>query len=105
MADPGQTNSGDIGVLGTIDSFVEEHGTRVDFIKMDIEGAELNALYGAVETLKSQKPMLAICIYHNDGEDLLTIPLFLANLNLGYKFYVRKYYISRTETVLCAMAE
>jgi FkbM family methyltransferase len=89
--------------MSTIDEFVEKnHIKKIDMIKMDIEGEELKALYGAVETIARHKPKMAVCIYHNDGEDMLTIPLALRKLNLGYKFYVRKFYMSISETVLFA---
>ncbi len=51
--------------LTTIDALVAELGLeKVDFIKMDIEGAEQYALRGAVETLKTLRPRLAIASYH-----------------------------------------
>ena len=37
---------------------------RVDFIKMDIEGAETNALRGAKSTIATYRPRMAICTYH-----------------------------------------
>lgn len=39
--------------------------TRVDFIKMDIEGSEVEALYGAEQTVKKFKPRLSLCAYHH----------------------------------------
>jgi FkbM family methyltransferase len=89
--------------LDTIDNFVESRDIKVDFIKMDIEGGELKALYGAVKVISRFRPKLAVCIYHNDGEDLLTIPLYLKNMNQDYDFYVRKYHMSWQETVLLAL--
>ena len=51
--------------LTTIDKLVAELGLeRVDFIKMDIEGAEQKALKGAQATLKKYKPRLALAAYH-----------------------------------------
>jgi hypothetical protein len=51
--------------LTTIDHLVEELNLpRVDFIKMDIEGAELKALEGAQRTLAKWWPRLSIAAYH-----------------------------------------
>jgi FkbM family methyltransferase len=56
--------------LTTIDKMVEELGLpRVDYVKMDIEGAEPKALAGAVETLRRFRPGLGISVYHEDGDD------------------------------------
>jgi len=50
-----------------IDSIVEELGlTHVDFVKMDIEGAELKALEGAARLLRENKPQLAVAVEHTD---------------------------------------
>nr|WP_203544798.1 FkbM family methyltransferase [Desulfovibrio sp. JC010] len=75
--------------------------SRVDFIKMDIEGAELNALRGAVNTLKEFRPKLAISLYHNP-EDFYTIPFFLNSLYLGYEFSINHHDTNEWETVLYA---
>jgi hypothetical protein len=86
----------------SIDDFVKRNRIpKVDFIKMDIEGAELSALRGAVETLKTSKPKLAIAVYH-DVNDLVQIPTFLSELNLGYRFHLDHYTIHSEETVLFA---
>jgi FkbM family methyltransferase len=88
--------------MTTLDRFVERAGVeRVDFMKMDIEGAELGALKGAVGTLKKFKPRLAISLYHRP-DDLLRIPLWLNSLGLGYEFYLEHYTIHYEETVLYA---
>lgn len=50
----------------TIDDFVSEQNlNRVDFIKIDVEGAEKEVIEGAKETIKKFKPKLAISAYHN----------------------------------------
>jgi FkbM family methyltransferase len=75
--------------------------SKLDFIKMDIEGAEMSALYGAERTISKFKPKLAICIYHQ-WEDFSRIAEWLANLGLGYKFYITHNTINLEETVLFA---
>jgi len=64
---------------------------KVTFIKMDIEGAELNALNGAEQTILRDLPRLAICIYHSD-EDMVRIPEYIHKLVPEYKLYVRHHY-------------
>ncbi len=76
---------------------------RIDFIKLDIEGSELSALHGAVETITRFKPNLAVSLYHN-LDDFLTIPQWIQSLGLGYRFYLDHFTIHREETVLFAAA-
>ena len=75
---------------------------RITFIKMDVEGAELESLKGAKKTIQRDKPKLAICIYHK-MEDMTEIPLYIKSLVPEYKFYVRHYCTSTVETVLYAV--
>jgi len=77
-------------------------GEKATFIKMDIEGAELNALKGAEYTITKFHPKLAICVYHKP-EDIWQIPDYINSLNMNYKFYLRHYNIMDTETVLYAV--
>lgn len=73
----------------SIDEFVKENNiNKVDFIKMDLENSELNALNGAIETIKRDRPQMAICIYHS-FEHFIEIPLFL---NKTLDKYVYKLY-------------
>jgi hypothetical protein len=74
---------------------------KVDFIKMDIEGAELNALQGAEQSLRAFRPSLAISVYHRD-DDWVTIPDYLDSLDLGYEFFLDHFTIYESETVLFA---
>lgn len=53
--------------MTTLDEYVADNGLeRVDFIKMDIEGAEEMALRGGIEMLNRFKPKLSIASYHTD---------------------------------------
>lgn len=83
----------------SIDDCVQE---QVSFIKMDIEGAELEALIGARKTIQRDKPKLAICAYHKP-EDLWTLPFYIKELLPEYKLYLKHHSISNLwETVLYA---
>lgn len=63
-----------------LDSFVAENAIpKVNLVKMDIEGAELEALRGARTTISKFTPKLHICAYHRTG-DLLAIPEFLEDV-------------------------
>ncbi len=89
----------------TIDDFIKFNNIKkLDFIKMDIEGAELNALPGAREVIIKFKPKLAISIYHNI-EHFFKIPNFIKSLNLKYKFYLDHFSIHIDETVLFAKVD
>ena len=84
----------------TLDSFVEKEGlNRLDFIKLDVEGAELEVLEGAVDTIKKFKPKMAISAYHKPG-DIITIPGFILEILPKAKFYLSHRNYELTETVL-----
>jgi FkbM family methyltransferase len=74
------------------------------FIKMDIEGAEYEALLGAKLIIRAYRPDLAICVYHFLA-DLSRIPLLIHNWNLGYKFYFRYHGDFNEEIVMYATCE
>lgn len=74
----------------------------VTFIKMDIEGAEMEALHGTGRIITEQKPRLAVSIYHKP-EDILTIPQLILEYYPNYKFYLRHYSFSDYDTVLYAI--
>lgn len=88
----------------SIDDLINKYKVpRVDFIKMDIEGAEVNALKGATETIKKFKPRLAISVYHRLS-DFFDVPNFISSLNLNYKFCLNHYTIHQEETILFAQS-
>ena len=71
--------------LTTIDKLVAELKLpRVDFIKMDIEGAEVPALAGARDTIARFKPRLAIATEHKP-DDEYTIPAAVRNIRPDYE--------------------
>lgn len=86
-----------------IDDLIDSND-KVTFIKMDIEGAELPALYGAEQIIKKNKPVLAICVYHK-REDLITIPQFIKRIVPEYKLYLRAHFAYASELVLYAIYE
>jgi FkbM family methyltransferase len=88
----------------TVDAFVEQAAIdRVDWVKMDIEGAELPALRGAEATLRRDRPTLSIAAYHRP-DDLVSIPAWIASLDLGYRLYLGHASPGNDETVLFAHA-
>jgi FkbM family methyltransferase len=71
----------------TLDDYsVEKQIKKIDYIKMDIEGYELNALIGARQIISNFKPRLAICVYHKP-EDLWEIMRLIRSYNSSYFFY------------------
>ncbi len=72
----------------TIDAFQErENLDRLDFIKMDIEGAEIEAMDGLVEVLEKFKPNFAIASYHwvNEEQTYKKVEAFFKAKNYPYK--------------------
>ena len=61
---------------------------KPNFIKMDIEGAELPALKGTEKTIRKYKPLMAISVYHN-AEDLWEIPFWIKGKFPFYEFKLR----------------
>ena len=90
---------GEIVHATSIDDFLG--GDRATFVKMDIEGAEYEALQGAEKTIRNCHPRLAISVYHKPS-DILDIPSYLMTLDETYRFYIRHYSSWRWETVLYA---
>ena len=82
----------------SLDSVIECAPT---FIKMDIEGAEYEALVGAERTIRLYKPRLAISVYHNKN-DILRIPTLIKSFDPNYKLYLRCYGRGDIDTVLYA---
>jgi FkbM family methyltransferase len=77
-------------------------GHTVDFIKLDVEGAELQALQGARKLIDRSRPVLALSLYHCP-QDLWELPLALVDLCADYRFHVRQHYCNTFESVLYAV--
>ncbi len=72
----------------SLDEFLE--GKEVTFIKVDIEGMEMDFLKGAKETIKKYRPKVAICVYHYPS-DLYEVAEYLKELIPDYKFKIRQH--------------
>ncbi len=79
-------NGGESVDLINLDSILENK--KVTFIKMDIEGAEMDGLEGAEHIISEQRPKLAISVYHK-LDDLWKIPQYIKQLCPAYKIYLR----------------
>ena len=70
----------------SVDSILD--GKPCTVIKMDVEGAEREALLGSSRTIEKYKPRLMISLYHRN-EDIFSLPLLIKKLNPDYKIYLR----------------
>lgn len=103
--DPSARLDVDADPVRSTDSLVKEGAIeRVDFIKLDVEGSEMDVLIGAEQSLRRWRPRLAISIYHR-FEDYFAISDYLAGLNLGYRFFADHYTVYGEETVLYATTD
>ena len=85
-------------VINTIDAL----NKSCSFIKMDIEGAEGDALEGARETIIRCKPKLAISVYHKP-DDICDLAFQIRSMVPEYRFYLRHHGKNQYETVLYAV--
>ena len=79
----------------------EEVDCNIGMIKMDIEGAEFDALHGAEKIISRDKPFLAISVYHRKG-DMLSIMEYIDSIVPEYNFWLRHYTATDNDTVLYA---
>lgn len=72
----------------SIDEFIETNNiSKLDFMKMDVEGWEDKVILGVQNTIKRFNPKVVIPLYHN-ASDLFTIPLLMNNIG-NYHLYIR----------------
>ena len=99
--------SGDVIIpIMTIDELISSQNADLGqvFLKMDIEGWELEALRGAELLIREQSPVLAICVYHKET-DLIEIPKFInevAGFNT-YSYYLGFHGLDLAELVFYAV--
>lgn len=65
-------------------------GESPTYVKMDIEGAEIEALKGAAKQFRKHQPILAISAYHRQ-DHLWNIPLMIHSLSKNYQYYIRRH--------------
>ncbi|MCB1537610.1 MAG: FkbM family methyltransferase [Rhodospirillales bacterium] len=94
------TADGDIAVR--VARMDDEIPTRVDFIKLDLEGAEPDALAGAARLIRDHHPALAVCVYHAAG-DLWDVPARVLAIRDDYDLTLRHYTQGWNETVMYFM--
>lgn len=90
---PGSSSFHEKGALQvpvtTLDRWCEQNQVQPDFIKMDLEGTEIEALKGAMNTFRKYKPRFAICLYHSFSH-MWEIPLLLKQYVPEYQFWCKK---------------
>jgi len=72
------------------------------YVKLDIEGAEADALQGMANTIRSSRPALAVCVYHRPA-DLWELPRLVDGLMPGCRLYLRAHTWNGFELVLYAI--
>ncbi len=80
----------------------DELNLKPSFIKMDIEGAEIEALSGLHNTIRKYVPKLAISVYHKT-EDFWTIPLIITKMSKEYNLFFRHHSHGVIESVCYAI--
>lgn len=82
----------------SVDAVVPESLT---YLKLDVEGAEAMAIAGAARQIERNKPTIGLAVYHKPGDPWL-LPMQIAELDPGYRFYMRHYTDVAFETVIYA---
>ena len=92
------SNDGTVSVeADCLDNIIGQN--KVTFIKLDVEGSELETLIGATEIIKREHPRMAISVYHNK-KDLFDIAHYVLSLWSGYRLAIRHYHSDAIETIL-----
>jgi len=91
------TNGHTKATLTDLDGFL--NGSVATYIKLNIEGEELDALQGAKKTITQYSPKLAVSAYHRP-DHLWKIPLYIKSINPKYRTFLRQHEGGIVETVL-----
>jgi FkbM family methyltransferase len=104
-------DDGSRGAIFTTDGSIEMPVTTLDdvvgagsvtYVKLNIEGAEIDALYGGEKAIRRERPKLALSVYHRPT-DLWQIPEIVNKFSQGYDLYLRQHDGGIIETVLYAL--
>ncbi len=102
LNDCGQTTSGLSAPTRTIDDWAVMTGVpSVDFIKLDVEGAEGRCLRGAEQVIRQHHPKLAVALYHS-LQDFIELPRMIDTFVPGHRFHLGHYTIHAEESILFA---
>jgi FkbM family methyltransferase len=101
MADASIIDSGSLSIqCRPLDELLTDYAPT--FIKMDIEGAEPEAISGASQLIGRYRPILAVCVYHSQNH-LWRVPLLLRSLWSDYEFFLRSHEVEGWESVCYAV--
>ena len=97
---PGFSAGSSVVPLRKIDTLVRNHEIkRINFIKLDVEGFEMQVLIGGFNAINRFKPKIAVSLYHKPN-DMFEILTYIKEYHPFYKFYLGHYTIHKEETVL-----
>lgn len=91
-----------VDVVNIHDVLAQDVLDRLSFVKMDVEGAEMEVLRSLEPEIRVHHPILAVCVYHKQ-EDLIEIPAYVHDLHPAYHLFLRHHSNCRCETVLYAI--
>jgi hypothetical protein len=77
-------------------------GVEINLLKLDVEGAEADALCGAQTIISQSKPVIALSAYHKP-QDLWELPNLISSISPDYTFYFRQHYYNSFDIVLYAI--
>jgi FkbM family methyltransferase len=82
--------------MTTVDVYAKQNRLQVGLIKADVEGMALDLVKGAADTIRRDRPVLSIAIYHS-AEEFFGVYEYLRSLDANYRFLIR----SLSDSVLC----